>query len=133
MTHGLLLKSGKTHFVLIRFLFVGCLLTATYVIICTALAAVLLKHRFFISVGVHSALIPIGFLLQRNVAFRSDGTPHRQFLRYTALQIFSITASSAVLTHLLVENPFINAAIFTAIAGLAALVSFLICRLFVFS
>jgi putative flippase GtrA len=125
-------KQQKASHQFLRFLIVGGSSAATYVVACTTLAYLFFEYRAAISVAVHCALIPITFFFQRHVTFRSSGAFAKQFLGYFTLQAFSISVSTALLARFLTDRPYLNAVTYLTIAGLAAIVSFAVCKFLVF-
>lgn len=127
------LSSNAAVWQFIRFLAVGGAAAVTYVTACTILVAVFPKHGGLISIIVHCSLIPISFFFQRNVAFRSIGPAVKQFLGYFAVQLVSIFLSTAIMARFLTDDMILNGVIFVMIASLAAISSFCIYRVVIFS
>jgi putative flippase GtrA len=118
---------------LFTFLLVGGLAAGTYSLVCTALVHWLPAWRAAISISVHTTLIPIAYFAQRRLTFQSENPPLCEFAQYAGLQIISICLSTALLVRLVTESPYVNIAIFLMIAGLAAIISYFICNIFIFS
>lgn len=117
---------------LARFLVVGGSSAVAYGLACTALVQAFPEGRAAISIGVHACLIPPAYLGQRWFTFRSEGNAAQEFLKYAALQLASIMASTWLLIHLVTESAVLNLAVFLFIAATAAVISFAICNALVF-
>jgi putative flippase GtrA len=117
---------------LIRFLAVGGMASVAYATACTLLVQWLPEHKTAISVGVNFALIPIVFLAQRHLTFRSDGNWLRELLLYGGLQLTSITISTWTLVRFVTGNPYLDMIAFLAIAAFAALITYVVCNSVIF-
>jgi len=116
----------------LMFLLVGGSAAGFYALSCTFLLSWLPGWRATISIGVHASLIPIVFFVQRRLTFRSTNPALYELAKYAGLQISSICISTTLLVRLVTQNPYLNVAIFLMIAGLAAIISYSICNLFIF-
>lgn len=117
---------------IIMFLLVGGTAAATYSLTCTVLVYWFPAYKLPISIAVHACLIPIAFMGQRNLTFRSSGRITRQFAQYAMLQLASITTSASLLVWFVTDNPLQNFIVFLLIAGLAATISFVTCNFVIF-
>jgi putative flippase GtrA len=117
---------------LARFLVVGGLAAVTYAGVCTLLVQAFPEHKAAIGIGVNFALIPIVFLAQRHVTFRSDGHWLRELVQYAGLQVVSITISTWTLVRFVTGNPYLDMIAFLAIAAFAAIITYVVCHSIIF-
>lgn len=117
---------------LARFLIVGGLAALTYATICTLLVQAFPEHKTAIGIGVNLALIPIVFLAQRHLTFRSDGHWLRELLQYGGLQVASTAISTWTLVRFVTGNPYLDMIAFLAIAALAAIITYALCHSVIF-
>lgn len=117
---------------LVTFLAVGGTFAIAYSLLCTLLVKALPGYPLPISIGVHAFLIPFAFFAQRIVTFASSGAISQEFVRYAGLQIGSISLSAFLLSRLVGQDYAINLIVFLSIPALAAIISFVVCHLYIF-
>lgn len=118
---------------LLRFLVTGGAGAALYVAISTAALAHLPFSAARVAIATHAALIPVMFVAQRILAFRSRGSIAAEFAKYATLQIASISASTLIFARFATDDWRINALVFAVIAGASAVLSYVICRALIFA
>lgn len=84
------------------------------------------------SVIVYLLCIPLAFRAQRAFAFRATQTDRSAMWVYGATQIASLAVVSAVTSRFVTRDFFYDTVLFLVTAGVAAVISYLICRFVIF-
>lgn len=121
-----------TAWTFVRFLAVGGSAALVYAGVCAVLTSYFPGSAILIGVAVHAMLIPVAFWGHRRLTFASRADALQEFARYAALQLASITLSSAALAGFARGEPLFDLLVFLLVAATAAVVSFVICNVFVF-
>jgi putative flippase GtrA len=112
---------------LARFLAVGGSFSLGYALCSAALVGQVGLPAFVTSVILYALCIPAAFAVQRRVTFGGAGRPARGFAVYAATQVTSLALVSALGTRFISGDFALDTALFLAIAGAAAVVSYVVC------
>ncbi len=117
---------------LVRFLLVGGGFSLAYALVTALLIGKLGFPAVVTSVLIYAACIPLAYLAQRRFTFRADRTHRGSFIIYALTQVFGLGLVSLITTRFVSGVYLLDTGLFLITAGVAAIVSFAINRLFAF-
>ncbi|EBA13903.1 GtrA family protein [Roseobacter sp. CCS2] len=115
-----------------RFLIVGGSFSLGYALVTAGLINFAEMPPLLTSVMVYLLCIPLAFLAQKKFTFRDGRSGKTAMLIYGATQLGSLAIVSTITSRFVTRNFVIDTALFLATAGMAAVVSYLICRYVIF-
>lgn len=124
--------AGETRGELFRFLLVGGSFAIAYALATAILVDLAGLPAFPTSVALYLICIPAAFLVQKRVTFRVAKTRASGFWIYGATQLLCLSAVAAVTTRYVSGVFLVDTGIFLATAGAAAVLSFVVSKLFAF-
>ena len=116
----------------LRFVVVGAAFAVGYAIVTAILTGPLGAPVLLTSTVVYTLCIPAAFVLQRRFSFRVTKVRRSGFLVYAGTQMMCLVAVSLISTRYVTGDVLLDSCLYLATAGTAAVVSFLISRLFAF-
>lgn len=117
---------------LLRFLLVGGSFSLGYALVTALLVGKLGFPAVLTSVLIYAACIPAAYLVQKKFTFSKDSTHRGSFLIYTLTQVIGLGLVSLVTTRFVSGVYLLDTGLFLITAGIAAVVSFAINRIFAF-
>lgn len=115
-----------------RFVFVGGSFSLGFAVVTAGLIRFANTPPLPTSVIVYLLCIPLAFWAQKAFAFRAAQTDRSAMLVYGATQIASLGVVSTVTSRFVTRDFIYDTALFLITAGVAAVVSYLICRFVIF-
>ena len=112
---------------LFRFVVVGGGFACGYAVLTAILVGPAGLPVYATSVTLYALCIPVAFFVQMHVTFGLRQTRAIGFLLYAATQIVSLAMVTAITTQLVTGAFFLDTLVFLGSAGVAAVMSYLIC------
>jgi len=115
-----------------RFLLVGGSFSLGYALIMAALIRFAGAPPLATSIVIYLICIPLAFLAQKRLAFRADTTGRGAVWIYGGTQVVSLAFVSLITSRFVTRDFVLDTILYLVTAGVAAVISFLICRYIIF-
>lgn len=117
---------------LLRFLLVGGSFSLGYALVTAFLIGKMGAPPFATSVLIYALCIPAAYLIQKKFTFGKDRTNRASFLIYVSTQVVGLGLVALVTTRFVTYIYLYDTALFLVTAGIAAVLSYSINRIFAF-
>lgn len=117
---------------LLRFLMVGGSFSLGYALLTAFLIGKMDTPPFVTSVVIYALCIPAAYIIQRKFTFGKDRTNRASFLIYLSTQVVGLGLVALITTRFVTYVYLLDTALFLVTAGIAAVLSYSINRIFAF-
>ena len=125
--------TGQGHIgAFLRFVAVGGSFSVIFAVTTAALIGFAGTAPLPTSVVVYLCCIPPAFLAQRRIAFRASSSGRNAVFIYAATQLISLAFVATITSRFATAQFWLDTLLYLVTAGLAAVMSYLICRFIIF-